>query len=211
LNSEIRPTRSELLHIRRRKQVVLKAHLVLRKKQDAIVFLILSLLKEARKQREFISIQYRTTTDLLAVASMMEGETGLAIVAASVEENPSVLVKNISFMGVRFCSFRPVNVMKNLESRGYGILGTSSVVDELADAYEELLCRIIKSAEYESKLRALLSDLERTRRLVKGIELRVIPELEQKEEWIRNAREERDREDLSRLLHIKKKKRKWRP
>jgi V/A-type H+-transporting ATPase subunit D len=210
VNPEIHPTRSELLHIRKRKQVVEKAHLVLRKKQDAIILLIQSLLKDARKQREYISEQFRATTDLLAVASMMEGETGLAIAAASVEENPLVSVHKLTFMGVRFCSYHPVNVIKNLEERGYGILGTSSVVDELADAYEELLCRIIKAAEYESKLKALLSDLERTRRLVKGIELRVIPELVQKEEWIRNAREEREREDLSRLLHIKKKKRKWR-
>ncbi len=85
-----------------------------------------------------------------------------------------------------------------------------ALVDELADAFVELLCRKIYAAEYESKSKVLLSDLERTRRLVKGIELRVIPELVQKEEWIRNALEEREREDLSRLLHIKKKKLKWR-
>ena len=60
------------------------------------------------------------------------------------------------------CHDRPVCFNKDLEERGYGILGTRSVVDELADAYEELLFRIIKPAEYESKLNALLPDLGRT-------------------------------------------------
>ncbi len=60
------------------------------------------------------------------------------------------------------CHDLPVYFNKDLEERGYGILGTRSVVNELADAYEELLFRIIKPAEYESKLNALLPDLERT-------------------------------------------------
>jgi len=102
-------------------------------------------------------------------------------------------------------------VKKTLIQRGYGILGTSSVIDDAADAYEDLIAAIIASAELEGGITRLLDDIERTRRRVNALEFKVIPELTDLRRLIEYQRDEMERQDAVRLRRIKKikAKRRW--
>ena len=102
-------------------------------------------------------------------------------------------------------------VKKTLIQRGYGILGTSSVIDDAADAYEDLISAIIASAELEGGITRLLDDIERTRRRVNALEFKVIPELTDLRRLIEYQRDEMERQDAVRLRRIKKikAKRRW--
>jgi V/A-type H+-transporting ATPase subunit D len=95
-------------------------------------------------------------------------------------------------------------VKKTLDQRGYSIIGTSSVIDDAADAYEELLAEVIASAELEGGIKQLLNDIERTRRRVNALEFKVIPELKELRRFIEDQRDEMERQELVRLRRIKK-------
>jgi len=49
-------------------------------------------------------------------------------------------------MGVVVPEIESSKVQKNLAERGYGVLGTSAVIDETASAFEELEGEIIRAA-----------------------------------------------------------------
>ncbi len=95
-------------------------------------------------------------------------------------------------------------VKKTLIQRGYGILATSSVIDDAADAYEDLISQVITSAELEGGIVQLLDDIERTRRRVNALEFKVIPELTDLRRFIEFQRDEMERQDAVRLRRIKK-------
>jgi V/A-type H+-transporting ATPase subunit D len=94
-------------------------------------------------------------------------------------------------------------ILKPRHERGYGIIGTSSRIDEAAESYERLVEQIIVSAEIESAMKKLLEDIEKTKRRVNALEFKVIPELRDAEKFIKLRLEEMEREETFRLKKIK--------
>ena len=92
-----------------------------------------------------------------------------------------------------------------LDERNYGIIGSSSYIDNVVDDYQELLEKIVLSAEMETAMKRLLLEIEKTRRRVSALEYIVIPRMEGQAEFIRSRLEELERENLFKLKLIKKK------
>jgi len=90
-----------------------------------------------------------------------------------------------------------------LNERGYGILGTTSVIDETALSFEDLVDSIIRSAEIETTMKKLLDEIESTKRRVNALEFKVIPELTAARDFIKMRLDEMEREELFRLKRIK--------
>jgi V/A-type H+-transporting ATPase subunit D len=106
-------------------------------------------------------------------------------------------------MGVVVPKIESSGILKSLHERGYGIIGTSSRIDEAAETYEKLVEQIIVSAEIESAMKKLLEDIEKTKRRVNALEFKVIPELKEAEQFIKLRLEEMEREETFRLKKIK--------
>ncbi|MCZ7394817.1 MAG: V-type ATP synthase subunit D, partial [Candidatus Methanoperedens sp.] len=85
----------------------------------------------------------------------------------------------------------------------YGIIGTSSRIDEAVDTYEILVEKIILAAEIETTMKKLLEDIEKTKRRVNALEFKVIPELSEAKDFIVLRLEEMERENTFRLKRIK--------
>jgi V/A-type H+-transporting ATPase subunit D len=62
---------------------------------------------------------------------------------------------------------------------------------------------LIKLAETETAMRRLGSEIQMNRRRVNALEQILIPELKSQAKYIKNAIEEREREDLFRLKKVK--------
>ena len=92
---------------------------------------------------------------------------------------------------------------KSLVDRGYGLLGTTSAIDEAASSYEDLVEAIIESAEIETTMKKLLDEIESTKRRVNALEFKVIPELTEARDFIKMRLDEMEREELFRLKKIK--------
>ncbi|MCM2465586.1 V-type ATP synthase subunit D [Methanoculleus oceani] len=201
---DIKPTRFGLLLVRRRMALAERVHRLLKMKLDGMMLELVRLTDRAARERRVLEEKYTGAREMVAVAAMMEGATGVLLAALSVETNPSYTTGHKNVFGVRLPELEPVMVKKTLDQRGYGILGTSSVIDDAADAYEDLLTAIIASAELEGGVRRLLDDIERTRRRVNALEFRIIPELTQARRLIEDQRDEMERQEWTRLRRIKK-------
>ncbi len=203
---DIPPTRMALLATKRQIAVAERAHRVLKLKEEGLLLELIRIVPHAKTERDKVMVQYQAAEDQLAVASMMEGETGIAIAAFSIEEYPTFDSDILNILGVHLPVLKPKMVKKTLHERGYGLLGTTGVIDEVADAYEELVDRIIKNAEAEWRIKTLLIEIERTRRLVNSLEFKIIPLLYRRKNEIELRRDEIDREEHTRLFLIKKRK-----
>ncbi len=201
---DIKPTRFGLLLVRRRMALAERVHRLLKMKLDGMMLELVRLTDRAARERRVLEEKYTGAREMVAVAAMMEGATGVLLAALSVETNPSYTTGHKNVFGVRLPELEPVMVKKTLDQRGYGILGTSSVIDDAADAYEDLLTAIIASAELEGGVRRLLDDIERTRRRVNALEFKIIPELIQARRFIEDQRDEMERQEWTRLRRIKK-------
>ncbi len=201
---DIKPTRSGLLIVRRRMALAERVHRLLAMKLDGMMLELIKLADQAARDRKELEEKYAAAREMVAVAAMMEGETGVLLAALSVEAAPTYTAGQKNVFGVCLPDLEPVMVKKTLDQRGYGILGTSSVIDDAADAYEDLLEAIIASAELEGSVKRLLDDIERTRRRVNALEFKVIPELVEKRRFIEDQRDEMERQEWTRLRRIKK-------
>jgi len=208
---EIKPTRSGLLIVRRRMALAERIHRLLSMKLDGMMLELIRLTDRAARERKELEEKYARAREMAAVATMMEGATGVLLAALSVEAVPTYTTGHKNVFGVHLPDLEPVMVKKTLIQRGYGILGTSSVIDDAADAYEDLIAAIIASAELEGGITRLLDDIERTRRRVNALEFKVIPELTDLRRLIEYQRDEMERQDAVRLRRIKKikAKRRW--
>ncbi len=201
---DIKPTRSGLLLVRRRMALAERIHRLLSMKLDGMMLELVKLTDQTALKRRELNEKYGRAREMVAVAAMMEGATGVLLAALSVETSPTYTTGHRNAFGVRLPELEPVMVKKTLDQRGYGILGTSSVIDDAADAYEDLLEAIIASAELEGGVKQLLDDIERTRRRVNALEFRIIPELTEARRFIENQRDEMERQEWTRLRRIKK-------
>jgi len=201
---DIKPTRFGLLIVRRRMALAERIHRLLAMKLDGMMLELVRLTDQTARERRMLEEQYSRAREMVAVAAMMEGATGVLLAALSVETSPTYTTGHRNVFGVRLPDLEPVMVKKTLAQRGYGILGTSSVIDDAADAYEDLLMAIITSAELEGGIKRLLDDIERTRRRVNALEFKVIPDLTETLRFIENQRDEMERQEWTRLRRIKK-------
>ncbi|MCX6681460.1 MAG: V-type ATP synthase subunit D [Methanoregula sp.] len=95
-------------------------------------------------------------------------------------------------------------VSKSVLERGYSIIGVSGRIDEAAEKFEMELDLIIELSETETSLKRLGGEIQITRRRVNALEQIMIPELKKQAKYIKNAIDEREREDLFRLKKVKK-------
>ena len=200
---EIKPTRAGLLIVKKRMALAERVHELLSMKLDGMMLELVRITDQAALQRQKLEELYTGAREMAAIASMMEGATGVLLAALSVETVPTYTVGHKNVFGVHLLDLEPVAVKKTLDERGYGILGTSPVIDDLADAYENLLEAVITSAELEGSVRQLLDEIERTRRRVNALEFKVIPELAEKRRFIEGQRDEMERQEWTRLRRIK--------
>jgi V/A-type H+-transporting ATPase subunit D len=113
-------------------------------------------------------------------------------------------IKGKNIMGVPVPVLEKKRVSKSVLERGYSIIGVSGRIDEAAEKFEMELDLIIELAETETSLKRLGGEIQITRRRVNALEQIMIPELKKQKKYIKNAIDEREREDLFRLKKVKK-------
>ncbi len=197
-------TRAELLATRRQLALAERAHGVLKRRLDGMILEVSRRAGEARRRRNAMEEKYREARKEIAAATMMEGATGVMLAAFSVEEYPTFTIDHRNVFGARLPEFVGEKIHTTLEERGYGLLGTGSVIDDAADAFEDLIESILATAEAEGSLKALIPEIVRMRRRVNALEHKVIPDLTEKRRTIEFRRDEMEREERTRLMRIKK-------
>ncbi len=200
---DIKPTRSELINLKRKIQLSERGYKILKMKRDGLILEFFKVLAEAKDTRGGLLTKYQRAVEMMAVANTVEGAIGVKAAALSVKEVPEITLKSKNIMGVIVPQIESSKVKKSLVDRGYGVLGTSTVIDETASAFEDLVESIIESAEIETTMKRLLDEIEKTKRRVNALEYKVIPELTAARDFIKMRLDEMEREELFRMKKIK--------
>ncbi len=200
---DVKPTRSELLEIKKKIRLSESGYKLLKMKRDGLILEFFDVLDRARDARTDVAQTYENAKEKINVAKMVEGIIEVYSAAFALKDRPEIEVSSKNVMGVVVpeVEFNPIR--KKIDERGYGIIGTSSRIDDAAAAYEDLLSKIILAAEIETTVKRLLNEIERTKRRVNALEFRVIPDLKEAEVFITFRLEEMERENIFRLKKIK--------
>ncbi|MDV4342047.1 V-type ATP synthase subunit D [Methanoculleus sp. YWC-01] len=200
---DIKPTRSELINIKRRIKLSERGYNILKMKRDGLILEFFKVLQQAKDSRGALLERYERAMEMIALAETVEGAIGVKAAAFSTADVPAISLKSKNIMGVVVPEIQASSVRKGVLDRGYGMLGTSAVIDETAEAFEDLLEAIIEAAEIETTMKRLLDEIESTKRRVNALEFKVIPELSEARDFIKMRLDEMEREELFRLKKIK--------
>jgi V/A-type H+-transporting ATPase subunit D len=203
---DVKPTRKELMEIDDRIELSERGHDTLEQKRDGLIMEFMDILDQAKDVREQVDENYETAQRKLDLARAMEGDIAVRGAASALDEHPEITIQSKNIMGVVVPQIESSGVKKDLDQRGYGVMGTSARIDEAADAYEELLESIILAAEVETAMKEMLEEIETTKRRVNALEFKLLPELNEAKDYIEQKLEEQEREEIFRLKKIKAKK-----
>jgi V/A-type H+-transporting ATPase subunit D len=200
---QVKPTRMELMKKKAQIKLAEQGRDLLREKMDALIqefFKILSSVSDSRDELEQIS----QAADLaLMIAEATDDPLTLRSASFATRRSITVDISGKNIMGVPVPVIEKKRVSKSMLERGYGIIATSARIDETAERYEVELDLLIKLAETETAMRRLGAEIQMNRRRVNALEQILIPELVSQARYIKNAIEEREREDLFRLKKVK--------
>ncbi|WP_277553681.1 V-type ATP synthase subunit D [Halobaculum limi] len=203
---DVKPTRKNLMEIEDRIDLSERGHDTLEQKRDGLIMEFMDILDQAQDVRDELETNYDTAQEKINKARAMEGDVAVRGAAAALKEHPEITTQSKNIMGVVVPQIESSKVRKNLDERGYGLLGSSARIDEAADAYEELLESIILAAEVETAMKKMLKEIETTKRRVNALEFKLLPELNKNKDYIEQKLEEQEREEIFRLKKIKAKK-----
>ncbi len=205
--TQVQATRAEKLALKRKIALSERAHKILKLKVGALTIELVRTVREAKAARRELQKLYETVEARTALAYMLEGTFGVRIAAESVETEPNIRSETHSVMGLFIPKLFPENVKKPLLQRGYGLLATTALIDDLATLFEDLVINIVTCAEKECVTRLIAAEIEKTRRRVNALEYNIIPNLLDTLAYVEERRDEIEREEFSRLFLLKKKRR----
>jgi V/A-type H+-transporting ATPase subunit D len=205
---DIKPTRSELIKLNKSIKLATSGHSLLKRKRDGLIKEFFSVLEEAKKSKSEMTENYRKAIQAINLARAVDGTIAVKSASLALKEKADIEVKTRNVMGVVVPAVKSDYQVKAFGERGYGLISTSSYIDDAAEAYEVLLKNIIVAAEIENTLRKLLVEIDKTKRRVNALEFKVIPEMKKNASFIRFRLEEMERDDLFRLKKIKGKSKK---
>jgi len=200
---DIKPTRSELIELKKKIKLAEGGHKLLKMKRDGLILEFFELLNKAKDVRSELDAAYAAANEKIGLAKAVEGTISIKSTAFALKDIPNIELESKNVMGVVVPKIESSQIRKNLCKRGYGIIGTSSCLDEAVEAHETLVEKIIIAAEIETAMKKLLDDIEQTKRRVNALEFRVIPGLTEAERFIELRLEEMERENTFRLKRIK--------
>jgi V/A-type H+-transporting ATPase subunit D len=202
---EVKPTRSELLEIKRKVKLTKSGYKILKMKRDGLILEFFKILEQAKLVREKVTRHYELAMEKIAVANAVDGVIAVKSAAFALKTSPEIKLRSKNVMGLVVPLIEASSIRIPMDQRGYGVIGTSVYIDEAAKAFEDLVETIIEAAEIETTMKKLLDEIEKTKRRVNALEYKVIPELQEAEAFIRMRLEEMERENIFRLKRIKQK------
>ncbi len=202
MTNDIKPTRSELIKLKKKIKLARSGHGLLKKKRDGLILEFFEILKRAKTVREELTKEFIKAQHAINLARMLDSDLHIKSLALAIKERPEVTIEQKNIVGVVVPKINRKEMKKTLFDRGYGYFNSASI-DEAADAYEKLVEKIVEAAEVETTIRKMLDEIEKTKRRVNALEFEVIPKMQAQGTFVRMRLEEMERENFSRLKIIK--------
>ena len=198
----VKPTRMQLLEIRKKLNLAEKGHKLLEEKRDALVerfFSVIDKRNELKKEADNIA-SYAFSS--LIQSQMILGEDKVEDISYLSKSIGDIAIDTENIMGVKIpiLSKDGLNIQ---EKPYYGFMETCSKLDDSFKYFNELIIKLLDLADIESRIKSLSIEIEKTKRRVNVLENTLIPKLIATIKYIEMQLEEREREDFFRRKRIK--------
>ncbi len=198
---QAKPTRMELSNLKKRKQVAVRGHKMMKDKRDELVRRFIVYARRNKEQREEVErkLTLAMQSFVLARASMSNAEIEEALLyparAASVETSEeSVLSISVPKLSLE---------TQEAFTYPYGYATTSAELDGAVQQLAEVLPLMLELAETEKTCGRLADEIEKTRRRVNALEYVMIPQFTETIRSIQMKLDENDRQSTTRLMKTK--------
>jgi len=196
-----RPTRMELLALRKRRNIAQRGQGLLREKLDALMIEFFQFAREITALRAKTQDLLSQTYLRFAEAQMLMGATRLEETSLTAQDRFDVDATTRNVIGV---SIPDVEVkVRPLEGYPYSMIGTSAKLDEAVALMTEAVKNVVELSAAEAAIRRLAEAIAATKRRVNSLEYIVIPRILNTVRYIEMSLQERAREDFFRLKRIK--------
>ncbi len=196
-----RPTRMELIALRKRRNIAQRGEDLLREKLDALMIEFFQFAREITALRAKTQDLLNQTYLRFAEAQMLMGATRLEETSLTAQDRFDVDASTRNVIGV---SIPDVEVkVRPLEGYPYAMIGTSAKLDEAVALMTEAVKNVVELSAAEAAIRRLAEAIAATKRRVNSLEYIVIPRILNTIRYIEMSLQERAREDFFRLKRIK--------
>ena len=196
----VNATRMELLRVRKRLDLALRGHKLLKDKLEGLIRELTARLEEYKDLRLRVDRDWPRIFQsfLLADAASSSSATETAILQARPRARITTRVQRV--MGIATTHTEAV-----VEEKGgaYSLIQTSPHLDEALRQLREFRPHLVKLAGLEQTVRALAAEVQKTRRRANALEYVLIPGLQETRKSISSRLEEIARSDISRLMKVK--------
>lgn len=196
----IKPTRMELLNLKKRVTSAVRGHKLLKDKQDGLMKTFMEIIREAKSLRKEIEEKLgKAFKNFMQASSMMSPEMlETALLYPSAKVDLEVKTKNVMSVHIPYFKLKQEGDILN-----YGYLQTSAELDMSLSALQEILPSLIKLAEIEKQAQRLAEELETTRRRVNALEHKLIPDLQETVKFISMKLAETERSAIVNVMKVK--------
>ncbi len=194
-----RPTKIELIRLRRRLRIARRLHKVLKDRLIILTQELISLIREAIRLRDEVSKYTGECYDLLIKTLLIHRFEDLEVFSNARFTRSEVVIGSRVVAGTRVPLIDINKELKRLELSNF----ISSSLLDCGECFDKLLERIIRLAEVEESVIRLGNEVARVKRRVNALENILIPRIENTIKFLEMKFEEREREDKMRLKKVK--------
>ncbi len=194
----VRPTKIELIRLRRRLKTAKRLHKVLKDRLIILSQELIDTVKEAAALRERIHerLVQCLTQYIDAAASSTAAE--IEEYATSRYEEASVVLGTRAVAGIRV----PIAELERVE-RKVATERFSSALIKAGTCFDEIMEDVLRLGELEASIALMGREVSRVKRRVNALENILVPRMEATIRYLRMKFEEREREDKMRLKKVK--------
>lgn len=197
---DVKPTRMELLNLKKRLKSAKRGHKLLKDKQDGLMKQFMEIIREAKALRREVEEKLGGAFKnfMFASSMMMPEMLESALLYPSAKVELEVSTKNVMSVYIPYFS-----ILQEGDILNYGYLQTSGELDIALAAFQEVFPLLIKLAEIEKQAERLAAELETTRRRVNALEYKLIPDLQETLKFITMKLAENERSTIVGVMRIK--------
>ncbi len=193
----IRPSRIELLKLRRQEEIARKGRDLLEEKLNAMLLEFFRRFSVYQAHREAFEREIAEAYEVLLDAEMAVGRPALWETAYAIPDAGEVAMEERSLLGIRVPAVAALPE-EPAELQGYCPLSTPPLSVIAAARFARILRLLLQLAGEEGALRVLEQAITATRRKVNALDLILLPRLRETMQYIEEYLEELEREDLYR-------------
>jgi V/A-type H+-transporting ATPase subunit D len=201
--TDLKPTRIELIKTKRRIKLAKRGLDLLKMKRSAIVMEFFKISRSVKGMRENLRSEIGEAMETLKIAEIVCGTMDIERVAY-MSADPTVGIEMKNVMGVRIPELSQES-NQTILSRIYRVSSVPTAINDTITVFEKIYNQIIEIAEKENSMRKLLHEIEKTKRRSNALENLLIPQLNVQARTIRMRLEEIERDMFTTLKIVKRK------